>query len=176
MKVLLHTCCGPCVIYPLEILRKEGFEVEGYFYNPNIYPQEEFLKRKDVFLGFAESEKLKIHIPEYEQDEYYSAVTDNRKPERCLSCWDLRLLKTAEFAKANNFSVFTTALLVSPYQDIEAINNIGQRISKHLGVEFLFRDFRAGFREAHNRARALGMYCQKYCGCKCSLEERMVKK
>lgn len=176
MKLLLHTCCGPCVIYPLEILRKEGFEVEGYFYNPNIYPQEEFLKRRDVFLSFANSEKLKIHIPEYNEDDYHNALTDNQKPKRCLSCWDLRLLKTAECAKVNNFSVFTTTLLVSPYQDIEALGTIGQRISKDLEVDFLFRDFRPGFRDGHNQAMALGMYCQKYCGCKCSLEERTIKK
>ena len=150
--------------------------MEGYFYNPNIYPQEEFLKRRDVFLSFAGSEKLKIHIPEYNEDDYHNAVMDSRKPERCRSCWDFRLLKTAEFAKINNFSVFTTALLVSPYQDIEAIGNIGQRIAKDLEVEFLLRDFRPGFRKAHTKARALGMYCQKYCGCKCSLEERMIKR
>lgn len=173
MRVLLHTCCGPCFIYPLEILRKEGFEVEAYFYNPNIYPEDEYIKRKSAFVDFANTQKsLKVHLSGYSASEYSNAVVDSERPKRCLECWDLRLLKTAHFAKENDIPAFTTALLVSPYQDIQAIRTIGQRIAKAKGIDFLYRDFRAGFREAHQKARALGIYCQKYCGCKYSLEER----
>lgn len=176
MKILLHTCCGPCVIYPLEVLRQDGFEVEAYFYNPNIYPEEEFLRRKSAFLVLANSQELTAHIPAYKESEYNNAITSSEGPERCCDCWRLRLLKTAEFARLNNFPAFTTALLISPYQDIKAIKNIGQRIAQEAGVDFLFRDFRCGFRQAHNKARALGMYTQKYCGCRYSLEERKNKK
>ena len=166
MKVLLHTCCAPCLIYPLETLRKEGFEVEAYFYNPNIHPEEEFIRRKEAFLDFAAAQGVLTHIPEYNPSDYTNAIQDTQS--RCNNCWELRLKKTAEFAIVNNFAYFTTALLVSPYQDIEEIKRIGERMS----VKFLFRDFRPGFREAHNRARAMGIYCQKYCGCNYSLEER----
>lgn len=176
MKLLLHTCCAPCVIYPLEVLRQDGFEVEAYFYNPNIYPEEEFLRRKSAFLTLANSQKLTAHIPAYNESEYNNAITSRKRPERCCDCWRLRLLKTAEFARVNNFPVFTTALLISPYQDIKAIKDIGERIAQEAGVDFLFRDFRCGFRQAHKEARALGMYTQKYCGCRYSLEERKNKK
>lgn len=172
MKVLLHTCCAPCLIYPLETLRKEGFEVEAYFYNPNIHPEEEFIRRKAAFLDFASDQGVLSHIPEYDPSDYANAVSDGLSVRRCSNCWELRLKKTAEFAIVNNFAYFTTALLVSPYQDIEEIKRIGEGMS----VKFLFRDFRPGFREAHNRARAMGIYCQKYCGCSYSLEEREAKK
>jgi predicted adenine nucleotide alpha hydrolase (AANH) superfamily ATPase len=175
MKLLLHTCCGPCLIYPLEALRAEGFETEVYFYNPNIYPEEEYIKRRAAFLDFANTQCVRVHMPEYAASDYDNVVTDVQRPRRCLECWDLRLLKTAHFAKENNFSGFTSALLASPYQDIEAIRNIGGKIAEGVGVYFLCRDFRSGFRKAHNKARALGIYCQKYCGCKYSLEERMKK-
>ena len=168
MRVLLHTCCAPCLIYPLETLRKEGFEVEAYFYNPNIHPEEEFIRRKEAFLDFSAAQGVLAHIPEYNPSEYANVVLDGQNPGRCNNCWELRLKKTAEFALVNNFAYFTTALLVSPYQDIEEIKRIGERMS----VGFLFRDFRPGFRQAHNRARAMGIYCQKYCGCSYSLEER----
>jgi predicted adenine nucleotide alpha hydrolase (AANH) superfamily ATPase len=172
MKVLLHTCCAPCLIYPLEVLRSEGFEVEAYFYNPNIHPEEEYAKRKCAFLDFALAQSVKAHIPEYRASDYRDAVTNARRPGRCKECWGLRLLNTARFAKENNFSAFTSALLVSPYQDIEAIKTIGQKIAERLALSFIYRDFRPGFREAHNKARAIGIYCQKYCGCSYSLEER----
>ncbi|HAH20031.1 MAG: hypothetical protein A2Y00_09320 [Omnitrophica WOR_2 bacterium GWF2_43_52] len=172
MKILLHVCCAPCLIYPLEVLRQEGFSVEAYFYNPNIYPEEEFIKRKQVFLDFADTQGVPAHVAGYAPLEYATAVTEKESPRRCLQCWDIRLIATASFAKENNFTHFSTALLVSPYQDIEAIHTIGEAVAQKYGVGFLYRDFRPGFREAHAKARAMGIYCQKYCGCKCSLEER----
>ncbi len=175
MKALVHTCCAPCLIYPLEVLNQEGFNPEAYFYNPNIYPEEEFARRKAAFLDFAKTQQVKTHVAEYNATEYHYAVTEKERPGRCVSCWDMRLLKTAEFAKEHLFTHFTTALLVSPYQDIEAIKTIGEKIAAGHNLQFLYRDFRQGFRQAHKRARELGIYCQKYCGCKCSLEERMAK-
>lgn len=164
------------MIYPLEALRQEGFSPEAYFYNPNIYPEEEFVKRKAAFLGFAETQALPAYVSEYNESEYHNAVTEKERPKRCLSCWDLRLVKTAEFAREHHFTHFSTALLVSPYQDIDTIKNIGEKIAGRQNIQFLYRDFRPGFRRAHNKARELGVYCQKYCGCKCSLEEKMRKK
>lgn len=172
MKVLLHTCCAPCLIYPLEVLRNEGLEVEAYFYNPNIHPEEEYIKRKTAFLDFAGTQSVRAHIPEYSASDYQNAIADTERPGRCRECWGMRLLSTARFAKENNFPAFTSALLVSPYQDIEAIRAIGQKIAERLDLSFIYRDFRPGFREAHNKARSLGIYCQKYCGCGYSLEER----
>ena len=172
----MHTCCAPCLIYPLEVLRGCGFEVEAYFYNPNIYPEEEFLRRREAFLDFANTQGLKVHLPEPEESDFRNCITSAHRPQRCLDCWHFRLLKTAEFARENDFASFTTALLASPYQDSEAMKNIGEKIAEDTQVNFLYRDFRPGFREAHNKARALGIYCQKYCGCRYSLEERTTKK
>ena len=176
LRILLHTCCAPCLIYPLESLRQEGFEVEAYFYNPNIHPEEEFIRRKTAFLDFSAACGVLARIPEYNPSDYTNAIQDTQSPGRCNNCWEFRLKKTAEFAKAGNFDCFTTALLVSPYQDIEAIKKIGQDTAKAQDVAFLERDFRPGFREAQTQARAMGIYCQKYCGCSYSLEEREARK
>lgn len=150
--------------------------METFFYNPNIHPQEEFYKRKDAFIDFAGAKSVKAHIPEYNAQDYDSNVLDVKGPNRCLECWQLRLERAAEFAVKNGFSCFSTALLASPYQNIEAINMIGRKAALKHNSGFLFRDFRLGFIEAHNKAKADGIYCQKYCGCRYSLEERKSKK
>lgn len=172
MKLLLHTCCAPCLIYPLKALKEEGFEVEAYFYNPNIHPQDEYLKRESACFQLASTINLKLIASEYNQEDFYKAITNKSRPERCFSCWRLRLFKTAEFAKKNNFGSFTTTLLVSIYQDINVIGDIGKKIGNLFGLSFVFRDFRPGFRQAHDDAKRKGLYCQRYCGCSYSLEER----
>jgi len=175
MKLLLHTCCGPCLIHPLEKLTQEGFKVTGFFYNPNIHPCAEYLKRKEAaaLLG----PEIEIIYPEYSPREFFRAV--NLKEEagsRCSLCWRLRLKTTAQTARERGFEYFTTTLLVSPYQDQELLKQIGEEEAGERGVKFYYADFRPGFRKAHNVAHVKGVYCQKYCGCIYSEIERFIKK
>ena len=166
MRLLLHTCCAPCLIYPLERLRKQGFSVTGFFYNPNIHPFSEYKNRKQAVEDFSKTDDIEIIYPEYKPAEYFQAVNmREEKPERCLLCWSIRLRKTAKNAKEKGFDSFTTTLLVSPYQDQEQLKKIGSDIAKEEGVDFYYEDFRPGFRKAHDLAKTKGIYCQKYCGC-----------
>jgi hypothetical protein len=166
MKLLLHTCCAPCLIYPLESLRKQKIEVTGFYYNPNIHPVAEYKNRRRAVVDFTSKAKVEIIYPEYIPSEFLSAVQQKEdKSQRCSVCWSLRLRKTAQFAKINGFYSFSTTLLVSPFQDQELLKKIGNEITEQEGIYFYYEDFRAGFRKAHQDARTLGLYCQKYCGC-----------
>ncbi|MBI4981999.1 MAG: epoxyqueuosine reductase QueH [Candidatus Omnitrophica bacterium] len=172
MKILLHTCCAPCLIYPLEELEKKGFKVAGFFYNPNIHPFSEYKLRKEAFDNLT----AEILFPAYMPQEFFQAVNlRENAPDRCAICWSLRLDKTAQYAKKNGFDAFTTTLLVSPYQNQELLKEIGEQIAIDRGIEFLYQDFRPGFRKAHDKAKEKGIYCQKYCGCLYSELERFTK-
>lgn len=166
MKLLLHICCAPCEIYPLEALRAKGFEVTGFFYNPNIHPFSEYNNRRQAFEDYSKRANLEMIFPEYQPQEFFRTVNMNEdSPGRCAFCWRLRLHKTALVAKEIGCKSFTTTLLVSPYQNHELLKKIGEDIAQKEEIEFYYEDFRPGFREAHNKARQQGIYCQKYCGC-----------
>lgn len=166
MRILLHTCCAPCMIYPLETLKEKGFKITGFFYNPNIYPLEEYRARKQAAEGFNQLAKIEIIYPEYNPAEYSQEIVGkDQSPQRCFVCWSLRLKNTAGEAKEKGFDYFSTTLLVSPHQDHEVIKKIGESISREIGIKFYYADFRVGYRSAHQEAKAQGIYCQKYCGC-----------
>lgn len=170
--ILLHICCGPCGIYPLEKLRQGGYEVSGFFYNPNIHPADELKRRKAAVADFGRIYDIEVIFPEYRESDFFEAIKGKEeKPDRCLLCWGRRIKETAGFAKKSGFGFFTTTLLVSPYQDQEALKKIGYDAACSAGVKFYYEDFRPGFRKAHTEAKAKGMYCQKYCGCKFSLTD-----
>ena len=174
--MLLHICCGPCAIYPFENLAKAGFNIEGFFYNPNIQPQSEYLKRKEVIKDFERIFGARVYFGDYQEQIYLDHTRSAKdKISRCRSCFKLRLEETRRFALDNKFDFFTTTLLVSPYQDQQIIKEIGSQISQGSNTQFLFCDFRSGFREAHTKAKELNFYCQKYCGCLFSLEESQMK-
>jgi len=176
MKLLLHTCCAPCLIYPLEKLRAAGFSLTGLFYNPNVHPFAEYKNRKQAVEDFSRKAGLEVIYPQYWPAEYFQAVNmKEESKDRCSLCWTLRLKKTAKLAKERGFESFSTTLLVSPYQDQELLKKIGNEIAKEEGVEFYYEDFRPGFKKAHEEARIKGIYCQKYCGCIYSEIERCRK-
>ncbi len=176
MKLLLHTCCAPCEIYPVEVLRGKGFEVTGFYYNPNIHPFAEYRNRRQAVEDYSKTINFEVIFPEYRPQEFFQAITlKEDKPARCAICWRLRLNKTARAAKDKGFKYFTTTLLVSPYQDHELLKKIGNDVASDDGVEFYYEDFRPGFKEAHDKAHAQGIYCQKYCGCIYSEIERCKK-
>lgn len=173
MKLLMHTCCAPCSVYCVDSLRKEGIEPVVYWYNPNIHPYTEYKARRDTLRDYTNSINIKAIFEEnYGLREFTSNVIADLQ-NRCVNyCYPVRLEKTAQYAKENGYDAFTTTLLVSPYQNHEVLKKLGEELSKKYGIEFLYRDFRVGFREGQNKARELGMYMQKYCGCVFSEEER----
>ncbi len=174
-RLLLHICCGPCTIHPLEVLRAEGWEVHGYFYNPNVHPYTEYRRRAETLAAYAAGVGLPLTVaPDYPVEEFLRQVVF-REGERCRFCYGLRLRRAARVAREGKFDAFTTTLLVSPYQKHDLIREMALRVASEEGVEFLYRDFRPGFREAQARARALGMYRQPYCGCLYSEKERYYK-
>ena len=173
MKLLLHTCCAPCMIYPLERLKEKGFEVTGFFYNPNIHPLTEYQNRRQAVENYSKRINLVVIYPDYQPSQYFQEVNLIEKhPERCSLCWTFRLKATAKTAKDKGFDSFSTTLLVSPYQDQELLKKIGSDIASAEGVDFYYEDFRTGFKKAHDIARAQNIYCQKYCGCLYSELER----
>jgi len=173
MKLLIHTCCAPCLIYPLEELRSNGHEIAGLFFNPNIHPFEEYNLRKAALEGLVRERGLQMDYLAYDPQEFLNAVGASLfKPERCCLCWRLRLKKTAQAALQRGFEGFSTTLLVSPYQDHALLKIIGEEVSKEEGITFYYWDFRPGFRLAQDEARAKGIYRQKYCGCAYSKKER----
>jgi len=158
-------------------LEENGFQVSGFFYNPNIHPFQEFKNREQAIINLKQTRSVpEVFYPEYQPSEFFQAVNlEENKPQRCPICWYLRLQKTAEEAKARDFTHFSTTLLASPYQDQEALHKIGKDIATDTGVNFYYEDFRPGFREAHIEAKDKGIYCQNYCGCIYSEMERCRK-
>ena len=176
MKLLMHTCCAPCSIYCVKSLREEGIEPVLYWFNPNIHPYIEYKTRRDTLIEYSKNINLELIIEEnYGLDEFCKNVINNLN-ERCKNyCYRLRLEQTAKYAKENGYDAFTTTLLVSPYQNHNDIIEIAIEIAQKYEIEFLYRDFRLGFREGQNEARELGLYIQKYCGCIFSEEDRYSK-
>lgn len=166
MKLLLHTCCAPCSVYCIESLRKEGIEPTIYWYNPNIHPYTEYKERRDTLRKYAEKIKCKaIFEEEYGLNEFCKNVIKDLEHRCSTYCYRIRLEQTAKYAQENGYIAFTTTLLISPYQNHDELIKIGQEMAKKYNVEFLYRDFRPGFREGQTKARELGLYMQKYCGC-----------
>ncbi|HOQ09586.1 MAG TPA: epoxyqueuosine reductase QueH [Syntrophomonadaceae bacterium] len=171
-KVLLHICCGPCATYPVPWLREHGYNVMGYFYNPNIHPFTEYQKRREALQSFADQVGLKVIFDElYDPQNYFQQVAF-RENIRCRFCYQIRLDRAAHIAKRGNFDYFTTTLLVSKYQKHDLIRRIGEDMGEKYGVPFLYHDFREGFAETRTRSQEMGLYRQQYCGCLYSEIER----
>ena len=176
MKLLMHTCCAPCSVYCIESLRNEGIEPIAYWFNPNIHPYMEYKTRRDTLIEYSKMINLNLVVEEnYGLDEFCKNVINNLN-DRCKNyCYRVRLEQTAKFAKENGYDAFTTTLLVSPYQNHEVIIQIANEMAEKYNVKFIYRDFRPGFREGQNKARELGLYMQKYCGCVFSEKDRYAK-
>lgn len=164
MKLLLHMCCGPCAVYPVSVIKNENIDFEGYFYNPNIHPIEEFERRMENVKIFSEKENIKVHYSNDFRQEIWEEYKDTIE-KRCQMCYNLRLENVAKFAKENGFTAFSTTLLVSPYQKHDYIKELCEKLAKKYGIDFYYNDFRIGFREGQRKAKEMGLYRQKYCGC-----------
>ncbi|RWX51231.1 hypothetical protein VU01_11792 [Candidatus Electrothrix marina] len=176
MRILLHVCCGPCTVYPLEVLRKQGHEVEGYFFNPNIHPFREFKRRMNALVEFSEKKNFKVSIDRnYGLTEYLRRVVFHENM-RCAICYDMRLEAVAERAAAEGFDAFTTTLLYSKYQGHAMIQEKSEALAQKFAVQFLYQDFREGWQQGIDQSIALELYRQPYCGCIYSEQERYDKK
>ena len=173
MKLLMHTCCAPCSVYCIDELRKENIEPTLYWYNPNIHPYKEYEARRDCLKEYSDKINIKaIFEDEYGLDEFCKNVVNDLQGRCANYCYPIRLKKTFEYAKQNNYDTVTTTLLYSIYQKHDFIKLYGQKLAKEYGIEFLYRDFRVGFWKGHDKAIQLGLYMQKYCGCVFSEEDR----
>jgi predicted adenine nucleotide alpha hydrolase (AANH) superfamily ATPase len=163
MKLLLHTCCGPCFLGVWEDLKTKDIQVTNYFYNPNIFPEVEQKLRLEnlrIVTGNVGSELIVNNVD-------FEVVKTGGV---CLKCYRLRLEETAAYATEYGFDTYSTTLLVSPYQQHEALRAIGEEVGAQYGVSFYYVDWRPYFREGQSEAKKSQLYRQKYCGCQYSLE------
>jgi len=175
MKLLMHICCGPCTIYPLKELRIQGHEVTGVFYNPNIHPYQEYQKRRQTLVDYADKAFLNVVWTEgYPLEEFLRGIAF-KENERCAYCLVDRLKYTAQLAIREKYDGYTTTLLYSKYQKHDLIREIGENLSRQLGIFFYYQDFRTGWAEGVKISKELGMYRQPYCGCIYSEKERFYK-
>ncbi len=171
-SLLLHSCCAPCSSYVLEYLSKY-FKITVFYYNPNIYPEDEFYKRQQEQINLIKQMALDINVVEHSHNskDFYDIVKglENEKEggARCIECYRLRLEKTCIYAKENNFDYFTTTLSISPLKNAEALNSIGGELSEKYGVNYLFSDFKKnnGYKRSCELSNQYGIYRQNYCGC-----------
>lgn len=173
-KLLLHSCCAPCSTYVLEYL-KEYFDITVLYYNPNIYPPEEFYMREGEQKRLCEALGISEVSVGYDDTEFYKAAKGlEAEPEggrRCLECFRLRLFKTAEYAVEHGFDFFTTTLSISPHKNAEVLNEVCREASEKYGVPNLWADFkkRGGYKRSCELSEIYGIYRQNYCGCIFSL-------
>jgi len=175
-RLVLHFCCGPCGAGVIETLSAQ-FRITGYFYNPNIWPLEEYKRRLDSAKKIAKVMKIEMIAGPYENfmfEEKVKAlhrvggrVNQKEGGKRCILCYRLRLEKTAAFAKENGIDIFTTTLSISPHKKADSINAIGVEIAKAHGLNFYEADFKKnnGFAKSVRLSKESGLYRQKYCGC-----------
>ena len=175
MKTLLHVCCAPCANMCIDTLRQDGQDLTAYWYNPSIHPFTEYRSRRNCLRDYAAS----IALPLVERDEYglrpfVRAVAEDIDG-RCVKCYEMRLFAAADYAARNGFDSFTSSLFISPYQNHALLKQVGEQAADLYHVRFQYRDFRPLFRQSQERARELGFYIQKYCGCVFSEQERYLK-
>lgn len=181
-SLLLHACCGPCSSYVLEYLSKY-FSITILYYNPNIYPEEEYLRRLNELKNFlprfpaAFKNNVKFVEQNYDPEEFYSALEIKNHPEfadepekgeRCRRCYEFRLKKAYEYAVKNNFDYFCTTLSISPFKDSEKINTIGRELCDSIKkTKWLPSDFKkkGGFKRSLELSEEYELYRQQYCGC-----------
>jgi len=175
MKILLHICCAPCAIYPVETLREENFEVRGFFYRHNIHPYTECLKREETLADYAGRIGLPVIYQAGYDLEGFLRRAVFREKDRCRICYFERLNETARLARHGKFDAFTSTLLYSKFQNHDLILEIGESIGKSLGIEFYYKDFREGWKHGIEESKKQGMYRQQYCGCIYSEKERFFK-
>ncbi len=180
-SLLLHSCCAPCSSYCLEYL-SQYFRITVLYYNPNLYPAEEYERRvfeqRKLIAALPAKNKISLVEMKGEPGEFYSAVRGLEQSkeggERCFACFRLRLERAAKYAKKNGFDFFTTTLTISPLKNAAKLNEIGEAAGKKFGVRHLPSDFKKknGYKRSVELSKIYGLYRQDYCGCVFSKRER----
>lgn len=183
-SLLLHSCCAPCSSYCLEYL-SQYFRITVLYYNPNLYPAEEYERRvfeqRKLIAALPAKNKISLVEMKGEPGEFYSAVRGLEQikegGERCFACFRLRLERAAKYAKENDFDFFTTTLTISPLKNAAKLNEIGEAAGKKFGVCHLPSDFKKknGYKRSVELSKIYGLYRQDYCGCVFSKREREQK-
>ncbi|HTY08296.1 MAG TPA: epoxyqueuosine reductase QueH [Candidatus Edwardsbacteria bacterium] len=167
--LLLHICCAPCLCWPHKELTGEGIRFTGLWFNPNIHPYVEYTKRRDAVKAYAAATGIEVVC----HDEYpLEATLQALAQDRCAACYRLRLERTALTARERGFAAFSTTLLYSIYQRHDLVIAAGNQAAQQYNVEFRYRDFRTGWKQGRELARAGTVYRQKYCGCIFSERDR----
>lgn len=179
-SLLLHSCCGPCSSYVLEYLSKY-FNVTVLYFNPNIYPEEEYLHRlreqERIIAELPVENKVSLMESDYNYDEFLGVVegfeSEREGGARCDKCFRLRLQKTAQLAAKHGFDYYATTLSVSPHKNSQLLNAIGEELGERYGVRHLPADFkkREGYKRSIELSKQYGLYRQDYCGCEFSLRQ-----
>ena len=152
--------------------KERDIEYSAFFYNPNIHPYKEYIKRYNTLKKYTEDNGIElIHDISFMQSRWENEYGDLPQSARCLKCYEQRIGRTAKRAAKEGFTHFSSTLLISPYQNHEMIIDIAEKAAKESGVELYYRDFREYFRDGQNIAREEGLYRQKYCGCIYSFNE-----
>jgi predicted adenine nucleotide alpha hydrolase (AANH) superfamily ATPase len=176
-RLLLHTCCAPCVAYTAVLLTKD-FNVTAYFFNPNIHPDKEYRLRRDELIDFSKNTSLNLIVQETDSSSWHEYIrgfeNEPEKGKRCYKCFEMRLENTAKFAKENNFDIFTTSLSISPHKNAAKINEIGNQLSAKYEIKFFEANFKKndGFKKSCEIASQYNLYRQTYCGCIYSIRKQ----
>lgn len=176
-SLLMHTCCGVCACYPIEMLT-EYFDLTLYFNNDNIYPVEEYQRRFDELVRYVDyfnqknSQSVKIIKTEYDGQNYLKKLEplkdEPEKGKRCVLCYGLRMDAAMKYASENHYDYFTTVMTISRQKDSVTLNRVGEQLQeKYPDVRYLFSDFKkqGGLEKGNHIANQFGMYRQQYCGC-----------
>ena len=186
-KILLHSCCAPCSTAVIERL-KDDYDIVIFYYNPNIYPEEEYIKRKNEEIKYiahlnetSGEDLIEMLDCDYDSEKFYEATRGYEKEReggaRCAICFKLRLEETAKKAKECGFDLFGTTLTVSPHKNAELINSIGLGIEKELDIKFLVSNFKKqnGYKRSVELSKENNIYRQNYCGCEFALNIQKIE-
>ncbi len=178
-KLLLHSCCGPCSSACIERL-SQYFDITIFYYNPNIYPKQEYEKRLSTQEQLVKNfQNIRVTSLPYDENQYLSQVkgleSEREGGARCDKCFYLRLKKTAQFAKENGYDYFGTTLTVSSHKDEQKVNRIGEEISNEIKIPFLYADFKKhdGYKRSIELSKQFNLYRQNYCGCRFSIRREI---
>lgn len=174
-KILLHACCGICSAYPIVNLREADYEPVVFFYNPNIYPEDEYNRRLEAEKTLCEYHNCELITGDYCQSDFFDNVkgleNEPERGKRCDVCFKIRLTQTAKLAKKLNINNFTTSIVISPHKNYQRLTETGISIAKEYDLNYVAIDFKKkdGFLKTNRIANSLGLYRQNYCGCKYSI-------
>lgn len=175
-KLLMHCCCAPCTVAVYDTIKeKNEYEITAFWYNNNIHPKVEYEQRLETLKTYSNMENINLIVVEsYDMINFIDHVVKNDIKEfgkRCVYCYTKRLEETFKYAKQNGYDAVTTTLLISPYQNHELIKKIAEDLAIKYNIKLIYEDFRPLFRQGQNKARELGLYRQKFCGCIYSIDQ-----